>query len=327
MRANRLLSLLLLLHARGRMTADELARQLEVSERTIYRDIDALSIAGVPVYTQPGTNGGVFLDENYRVSLTGLSKDEVLSLFVSSDGGPLNDLGMGKAVSESLLKLFAALPAGHRQEVERLHQRFYIDTVGWLWEGDSNSALPIVQQAVWEDRIISIIYQDANGATHERILEAYALVAKANIWYLVGKKSNSEPRTYRVSRIFSAEIQEERFQRDPDFDLVSYWKAACEQFEREMLENYPPYYATLRVHPHGMWYFPNFMNGRYEQISEPDADGWTTLHVTFGAEGDAVMKVLGLGARVDVIHPQSLKARVIQQAKEVLAFHGEDSPA
>src|SRR5262245_10995030 len=127
MRADRLISLMLVLHSKGRMTAQKLAEHLEVSERTIYRDVDALSTAGVPVYVQPGVNGGIVLDENYRISLTGLSRAEVQALFVSSNAGPLADLGMDKAVEDTLLKLFAALPSAHQAEVERLRSRFYVD--------------------------------------------------------------------------------------------------------------------------------------------------------------------------------------------------------
>lgn len=325
MRADRLLSMMLMLQAQGRMTADDLALQLEVSERTIYRDIDALSTAGVPVYTQPGANGGIFLDENYRISLTGLSKSEVLSLFVASNNAPLNDLGMGKSAEESLLKLFAALPRAHRHEVERLRQRFFIDPMGWLQEGEPLACLPIMQQAVWEDRIVKIVYQDSTGETRERKLEAYGLVAKANIWYLIGKKQAGELRTFRASRVASIELSDEHFQRDESVDIAEYWKKACEQFERDMMENFPPYLAIVRVHPDGMWYFPNFMNGRYEQIGDAGADGWTTLRVTYSTKGDAIARVLGLGTWIEVLEPDELKQGVIQQARDVLNFYEDQS--
>src|SRR5689334_12127743 len=150
MRADRLLSLMLLLHARGRMTAQQLADQLEVSERTIYRDIEALCTAGIPLYTQSGTSGGVFLEESYRVSLTGLSRAQVQSLFISGEARPLGDLGLGKALDDTLLKLFAALPSIHRDEVKRLRQRFYIDPANWFQIVEATSFFPALQQAVWE---------------------------------------------------------------------------------------------------------------------------------------------------------------------------------
>src|SRR5690554_4763928 len=163
MRADRLISLMLLLHARGRMTARRLAEHLEVSERTIYRDIDALSAAGVPVYVQPGVNGGIFLDEHYRISLTGLTQSEVRALFVGNHARPLADLGLSQAVEDTLLKLFAALPTAHQAEVERLRSRFYIDPANWFQTAESSALLPVLQQAVWEDRALNICYQVVEG--------------------------------------------------------------------------------------------------------------------------------------------------------------------
>ncbi|MBZ0287993.1 MAG: HTH domain-containing protein, partial [Anaerolineae bacterium] len=163
MRADRLISLMLLLHARGRMTAQTLAQQLEVSERTIYRDVDALGAAGVPIYVQPGVNGGIFLDEHYRISLTGLTRAEVQSLFVSSSTPPLADLGLDNAVQATLLKLFAALPLPHQAEVERLRSRFHIDPANWFQVIEPSDTFPLLQQAVWEDRAVSIRYQVVEG--------------------------------------------------------------------------------------------------------------------------------------------------------------------
>src|SRR5262245_7315559 len=196
MRADRLISLMLLLNARGRMTAQTLANQLEVSERTIYRDVDALGAAGIPIYVQPGVNGGIFLDENYRVSLTGLTRAEVQALFVSSNARPLADLGLNGAVEAKLLKLFAALPSTHQAEVERLRGRIYIDPANWFQNAEPSDLLPILQQAVWEDRALSIQYQVVEGDWFEGVVNAYGLVAKANIWYLVAEKSPGEFRNY-----------------------------------------------------------------------------------------------------------------------------------
>jgi predicted DNA-binding transcriptional regulator YafY len=321
MRADRLLSLILLLHARGRMTAEDLSRQLEVSERTIYRDLDALSAAGIPVYTQSGTNGGVFLDENYRLSLTGLSKAEVQSLFVSSDVGPLKDLGLGRAVEDTLLKIFAALPFTHRTEVEQMRQRFHIDPANWFQIVEPSPFLPILQQAVWEDRQVRITYRPVEGEVSTRVIEAYALVAKANIWYLVGKKHDGEIHNYRVVRFKEVELLDERFRRDPHFDLAAYWKQSIETYEARSREDSPPYYATLRVHPVALWYFPGYMEGRYQQIGSPDEDGWHRLRVTFESIHDARMRVLGLGTKVMVIEPEELRATVLETARAILDFH------
>jgi predicted DNA-binding transcriptional regulator YafY len=324
MRADRLLSLMLLLNSRGRMTARELAAELEVSERTVYRDIDALCAAGVPLYTQPGTNGGISLDEHYRVSLTGLSRPEVQSLFVSNfgseDTGPLADLGLGRALEDSLLKLFAALPDIHRSEVERMRQRFFIDPTNWFQIHETPSVFPVIQRAVWEDRVLRVRYQPVEDAAGERMIEAYALVAKANIWYLVGRKPGGEMHSYRVSRFREAELTEERFKREPGFDVAAYWSAACEAFEGRMRETFPPYSAVLSVAPGALWFFPGYMEGRYTQVGEPDERGWITLRVLFDTLGEARMRVLGLGTGVRVCEPEELRREVFAMARSIVAM-------
>ncbi|MCJ7622247.1 MAG: HTH domain-containing protein, partial [Anaerolineaceae bacterium] len=195
MRADRLLSMMLLLHTRGRMTAEELAGILEVSVRTVYRDIDALCLAGVPIYTHCGPQGGVFLDEDYRVSLTDLTKSEIQSLVISSGAGPLGDIGLDRAVENSYLKLLAALPTLQRQEAERLRQRVYIDPAGWFQVQESLAHLPSIQKAVWEDEEIEFVYERANGEKFERRIYPHGLVAKSNTWYVTGKSAGGKMRT------------------------------------------------------------------------------------------------------------------------------------
>lgn len=320
MRADRLISIMLLLHAKGRMTALDLAEQLEVSERTIYRDLDALSTAGIPVYTQSGPNGGVYLDEHYRISLTDLSRDDVQALFVAADSGPLKDIGLAKA--DSLLKLFATLPSAQRTEVERLHQRFYIDPANWFQIVEPLPHLPLLQQAVWEDCVIRITYQPVEGERGDRLIEAYALVAKANIWYLVGKSRRSgEMRNFRVARLQNISLTAERFERDTNFDLAAYWKASCETFERSSIERFPPYWAVLRVHPDAFWYFPGYMEGRYEEICPPDSQGYRTLRTRFDALGDACARIMGLGTGVEVIEPAELRCKITETARQILDFY------
>lgn len=320
MRADRLLSMMMMLQARGRMTAQSLAQELEVSERTIYRDVDALGIAGVPVYTQPGTDGGIFLDENYRISLTGLSISEVKSLFLANASQPLTDLGLGRAVEDTLLKLFAALPTRQRQEAQRMQQRFYIDTANWFQIVEPQPFLPLLEQAIWEDRAIRVDYQAVEGQVEERILEAYALVAKVNIWYLVARKENGDMRNYRLSRLHKVDILEQHFERDIDFDLSNYWKISCKQFEDVMKSQMPPFYVTLRVHPDMFWYFPSWMASRYEQLGK-DKTGWEQLRITFESVEDAVIRLTGLGTQVEILEPETLKQDLITTAQAILDFY------
>ena len=186
MRADRLLSILMYLQARGRMTAYELAEELEVSERTIYRDLEALHAAGVPVLAERGPGGGCQLPEEYKVSLTGLTENEVRGLFLSPVSGPLADLGMGKALEAAMLKLSAALPSTHRRDVERMRQRVLVDTAQWFRPSEPVPYLPLLQEAVWQDRTLRFTYRRADGVHVKRTLDPYALVAKSSIWYLVG---------------------------------------------------------------------------------------------------------------------------------------------
>lgn len=322
MRADRLLSLMLLLRARGRMTAQDAARHLEVSERTVYRDIDALSAAGVPIYTQPGTNGGIFLDENYRISLTGLTRPEVMSLFVSSGIGPLDDIGLSRAVEDTLLKLFAALPSVHRQEVERMRQRLYIDPADWFQLVEPTPFLHTLQQAVWEDRIVGADYERALGQFVDCMLEPYALVAKANTWYLVGNRVGGGMRTFRVSRFRDVRLTDDRFERVSGFDLEAFWKASCRDYEEDMRQIFPPYPAKVRVHPDVLWLvFDGLVARQFNQVGPPDPQGWITLDVVFASMEDAVMRALGLGTYIDVLEPDELREWVVEVARTIVDYH------
>ncbi|MEM6530414.1 MAG: WYL domain-containing protein, partial [Chloroflexota bacterium] len=307
MRADRLLSMMLLLQSRGRMTAQALATELEVSERTVYRDIDALSVAGIPVYTQPGANGGVFLDEHYRVSLTGLNREQVMAVFASAEAGPLADIGMGRAAEDSLMKLFAALPSPHQRDVERMRQRFHIDPVGWFFAGDVRVYLRDLQIAVWEDLRVRVQYQSVGHGVYPVTLDAVALVSKSDQWYMVGRKRNGDYRTYRLTRFHALELTDEHFERDDTFDLAAYWQRSREQFKSQMEQQFRPYPAQLSVHPEIFWYFGSFMEGRWRQIGDPDVNRWIPVEVQFGSIGEARAHIMGLGATVTVIAPDELR--------------------
>ncbi len=321
MRADRLIALMLLLHARGRTTAQDLSELLQVSERTIYRDLDALSLAGVPIFTQSGPNGGVSLDEHYRISLTGLSLKEAQALFISNDADPLKALGL--ANTTSLLKLFAALPTAHRTEVERMRQRFHVDSANWFQIVEPLAFLPVLQQAVWEDQRIEVEYQPVEGQQGPRLLDAYALVAKANIWYLVGKKPEGtcdDMHMYRIARFQQVTLTGAHFDRDPGFDLVSYWREACMRFEQNAYEAMPPFYTCVRVHPDSFWIFPAQMEGHYERL-EPTGDGWISLRVRFRSFDEARRFLMKFGADVDIVEPETLRYAVIETARQILAHY------
>ncbi len=182
MRADRLLKMMLLLQKNKQMRAEDLAQTLEVSLSTIYRDIDALSVAGIPVYTQPGTNGGIFMDEGFRTSLTDLSQNQILALFVANNAHALTDIGLADTAEVALLKLFNTLPTSDQDEVRRTQQRLYIDASNWLGVRDISAILEIIQQAIWADQRLQFMYQSNKTAPYSVTIDAYALVSKANHW-------------------------------------------------------------------------------------------------------------------------------------------------
>ncbi|MDD5370885.1 MAG: YafY family protein [Anaerolineaceae bacterium] len=322
MRADRLLSIVLILQSQGGRTAEELAVQLEVSERTIYRDIEALSYAGIPIYTHPGVSGGIFLDEGYRGSMTTLTNAEAQAIVLTSGAAPLQDLGLEKAASGMLLKLLAALPAAQRDAAERLRRCIFIDPAGWFHSNESVPFLPVLHKVVWEDRVIELSYQRPDGALTQRELHPYALIAKANVWYLVGKQADGEMRTFRVSRIQNVRVQETCFQRPEDFDLTTYWHAQCALFEKQMLEGEVPCEVLVRVHPDGLRSLVSDLTGQYERQSSPGQQEWPTLRIKFDSREAAQSRMQAFGNRVEVLEPDWLRQRLLEEALAVANRYG-----
>lgn len=322
MRADRLVAILMLLQAKGRMTAHNLASELEVSERTVYRDLEALGMAGVPVYSERGPGGGCGLMEGYRTNLTGLTEKEVLALFVSNLAGPLKDLGLGGARDAAMLKLSAALPQRHRQDVERLRTRFHVDTAEWFRPEESMDHLPMLQEAVWNDRRIRFTYRRADGLHVRRFLDPYGLVAKANVWYLVGAV-RKEMRVYRVSRMIEAEVTDQPVTRLADFDLTKYWADWCDEFQSGL----PQYKVKLRVSPACFNILPRVygegIHALLDGAGRPDRHGWLTITLTFESADEACNSVLGLRTWAEVIDPPDLRVRIKAAAAGIAAFYNE----
>jgi predicted DNA-binding transcriptional regulator YafY len=243
MRADRLISILLLLQIHRRLTSHELATRLEVSERTIHRDMEALSIAGIPVFSERGTGGGWSLVEGYRSNLTGLSEAEVQALFLSRPAGLLNDLGLDKASEAGMIKLQASLPLPHQREASVAQERIHIDLTGWNNTKEAVPMLPTLLEAVWHERKLVITYNRGECDAVERVLAPLGLVAKGSAWYLVAGIEDTI-RSYRVSRVQSAEMLEERCERPAGFDLAAYWKQSAVEFKNQ----FPRYEVTIRVH-------------------------------------------------------------------------------
>ncbi len=313
MRADRLLSIMLILQAQGKTTTFALAEKLEVSRRTILRDIDALSIAGVPVHAEAGHGGGVYLDEHYRVSLTGLKKAEVRALFIPTQAGPLRDVGLGRAAEDTLLKLFAALPSLHRQEAERMQQRILLDPMLWWPPAESLPFLEILKAAVFDDCCVQVRYERGDGQIVERILEPYSLVAKASVWYVVARR-DGELRTYRVSRFIEVETMHEGFERDAAFDLATYWRTQIDAF----IANMPSFAFTLRVDATRLRLLRLYADGGYT-IRDTSPDGTVlTVDVRLSSFEEARMLVLGLGTDAEIIEPDELREAVLLQAQQMV---------
>ncbi len=326
MRADRLLSILLLLQVHRQMTAGELARRLEVSERTIHRDMVALGMAGIPVTAERGTGGGWRLLEEYRTNLTGMNAAEIQALFLTRPSRLMADLGMEQASDAALIKLLAALPAISRQNAEDIRQRIYIDVAGWGQRRDAVPLLPVVQQAVWQQRRLRFTYGYDGEDAGERMGDPLGLVAKGSVWYMI-VAIEGQPRTYRVSRVRSAELLDELFERPPGFDLAAHWEASSTQYT----ERIPRFPATVRVAPGILSAIRS--GGRFTRVEHeepPAADGWVRLTLLFdGDEHNACEFILSYGPQIEVIEPATLRAAVQQAAQATVALYerpDEDMP-
>lgn len=325
MRADRLLSLILLLQVHGRRTARELAQQLEVSERTIARDLDVLSGAGVPLVAERGPGGGWRLLEGYRTSLTGMTTPEVQALFLAGVAGPWRDLGLGAALDSVFLKLLAALPTMQRSDAEQARQRLHIDAVPWYRSAETVPHLPLLQDAVWQDRRVRLTYGRGEGPAFARVVEPYGLVVKGNAWYLVAG-ADGQMRTYRVARMHDAAVLDEHFARDAAFDLAAYWSASVAEFQAGV----PRYPLTLRVSPAGLPALPRRL-GRTDLATadlagSPDANGWYTLPLEFDTLEEARAGILQLGASVEVLEPEELRESIREAIGEMAALYQTTRP-
>lgn len=323
MRADRLLSILLLLQVHRRLTARNLAARLEVSERTIHRDMEALSAAGFPVFAERGIGGGWMLVEGYKTNLTGLNRDEIQALFLTKPLRLLADLGLKKASDAAFIKLSAALPSAHRDNAEHARQRIHIDLAGWNHSKESIEFLPLLQQAVWEERKLKFTYERAGACDSvERLANPLGLVAKGSAWYLVAAVE-SEIRSYRVSRVVDAKLTDDPCVRPKDFDLAGYWEQSTVDFKAQL----PQYAAIVRAHPDIV---PRLrFAGRFARIGQadaPNADGWIRVTLRFDVEEMAIEWVLSFGAKMEVIEPATLRDKVITAAQSVIAFYAELAP-
>ena len=322
MRASRLLSILLLLQTRGRMTAETLAAEFEVSVRTIYRDIDQLSAAGAPVYADRGRSGGFQLMDGYRTRLTGLTDAEAETLFLGGLSGPAAQMGFSGAVTTMQLKLLAALPPERQAAAERLAGRFHLDPVGWYQSPDEADRLPVIAQAVWTCRRIAVRYDSWKGEV-TRELEPLGLILKAGLWYLAARSAGGrrrEPRTYRVSNILELTVGEATFERPAAFDLAAWWTGTSRRFEADIFTGS----AKLRVSKAGRRRLARLGDEHARIAAEADAaagDGRAEVVVPIESVEHAATDFLRLGAEAEVLAPPELRAAMREGADRLAALY------
>lgn len=325
MRASRLLSILLMLHTRGQVSAQEIAAELEVSVRTVYRDVEALGAAGIPVYATRGRRGGFRLLEGYRTKLTGLTADEADAVFLAGLPGAAADLGLGSVIAATQLKLLAALPPELRARAERIRDRFHLDAPGWERGADSPPCLAAVADAVWSEHRIDVRYERTGREIVERVLEPLGLVLKAGVWYLVARPPGNSPRTYRLSRMHAVSVSDETFDRPARWNLHEHWTSYQDDYEQRLFKAT----ATIRLSPAGRQLL--FLIGRLAAragdaaMQPPDDNGWAETTVPIESIKHAEHALLQLGADVEVLAPSELRDAIAHSAGAMVARYGAAS--
>lgn len=314
MRASRLLFILTTLQARGQASARALADEYGVSLRTIYRDVDALSAAGIPIYSERGNLGGYRLLDGYRTRLNGMSALEAEALFLDGLSGQAAELGLGAACASARDKLLSALPAEIREGAGRMRLRFHLDVPGWFDAGERPACLPRLAEAVWGERPVRIRYRSWKGEK-ERVLDPLGIVLKGGAWYLVARQATSA-RTYRVSRILELDLLDGRIGPAEDFDLRAYWTENARRFEQEQ----HPERARLRLSPWGIKMMEAFLPPyaiAHATIAEPAEDGWRTVTLPVAPLHYAPYELLRFGADAEVLEPEELRVNMARIAGQL----------
>jgi predicted DNA-binding transcriptional regulator YafY len=324
MRASRLLSLLMLLQTRGRLSAQALAEALEVSVRTIHRDVDELSAAGVPIWADRGRLGGFQLQAGWRTKVDGLTAPEAQAMFLGGLPGPASELGLGEAMASAQLKLLAALPDGWREDARRVSARFHLDPIDWYRGPSATDHLPAIAQAVWSERRVAMRYESWKGEVSRRV-DPLGLVLKAGIWYLAAQVGNDKRgvRTYRLSNILDLQVTDESFERPAAFDLAAWWLASTQRFERELAVDT----AQLRVSPAGMKAWRDLCaavaQAAEASASDPDETGWRRVTIPIESIAHAAAQVLRLGAQAEVLKPAALRRALVERVEAVKALYAD----
>jgi predicted DNA-binding transcriptional regulator YafY len=317
MRASRLLSIMITLQVRGRVTAQELARRFEVSLRTIYRDVDELSAAGVPVQAERGPGGGFELSAGYRTQLTGLTAAEGEALWLLGIPGTASQLGLREPAAAAQMKLLAAVPAATAAGALRVAERFHLDPLDWYRRAPPPPHLALVAQAVWEGRSVRIRYESWTATTQRRI-DPLGLVQKAGAWYVVAGSAD-KLRTYRVSNILDVQLLDSLVERPAGFDLAQHWRASVERFETGLRRET----ATIRMAASALSRSDRLGADIAEALlaAEPDRRGRRCAKVPIESIGHAAALLLGFGAEVEVLEPSGLRRALARRAAKVVRLY------
>jgi predicted DNA-binding transcriptional regulator YafY len=318
MRAERLVALLFLLQQRQRATAAELAAALEVSERTVYRDVEALLAAGVPLWTEQGRAGGIRLMAGWRTKLDGLTGREAAAIFAVGVPELLAELGLGSSLTAARAKVLAGLPAELREYASQIADRFHLDAPGWFQHVEETNQLTVVADAVASTRRLRIDYRRGDTAV-SRELNPLGLVVKAGVWYLVASLGE-DVRTYRVARIQSAKILPEPFTRPTDFTLATWWAQASARFERSLLRET----VHLKLSRHALKALRKVTDEdaaatAITTAGPPDAEGWREVELEVESLPVATTQLLSLGVGVEVVAPEALRTALAELGLAIAA--------
>ncbi|EST13639.1 helix-turn-helix transcriptional regulator [Sporolactobacillus laevolacticus] len=314
MRADRLVAIILLLQTEGTVSAKMLASRLEVSERTIYRDIDALSFAGIPIISLRGSCGGFTLDEHFRTNVSGINLTDIKKLLVRQSADPLADLGLNTNY-RIIYKLFPSLSSNQRKQADQFSKRIYLDSTTWFNEQEAVPFLKLIYEAMYSNLWLLIDYVKKNGDVISRQVAPYGLVAKTDTWYMVASHGE-DIRVYRVSRIHDIKSVAKSFLIPKSFELDQFWNKWCHYFETSR----PKYSATLRMSLETLHEFLVSENRNFQQLSE-EKDGKQLICIQFENFAHAVREILSLGSEVEVIKPNELRKEISNQIKRLYEIY------
>jgi predicted DNA-binding transcriptional regulator YafY len=320
MRASRLVAVLVHLQQRGPSTARQLAEQLEVSVRTIYRDVEALQAAGVPLWTEPGAHGGIRLVEGWDASPGGLTAEEASALFLAGAPAAAAELGLTTVLIAAQTKVLATLPPELHARATRVRERFHIDAPDWFASADDVPLLPVVADAVWTARRIDVRYGRGRHPVARR-LDPLGLVLKAGTWYLVAGH-RGEPRTYRMSRIQRATVRTEAVERPQGFSLAAWWAESSREFDRSMLKAE----LRIRVGPRGAWLLghvadPAAAAEALAAAGPADADGWRETWLAVESSRVGVSQLVALGGEVEILEPADARRELAAVGRTISERH------